>query len=250
MNKILVNEKYAYLKGFIESIPTRILHEGTVLYVQRNLIHELVTPDGLHLNVKRYHKPFFFNNLVYSSGIRKPKGLRAYEYPFLLAQKGIDTPESIAYIEERKWGLLQYTYFVSVQLPYKQVADIIDAPAGTYTDLILSLAAFTAHMHEQGVLHKDYSPGNILFQQETDGMYKFSIVDINRMRFGQVDMQTGCRNFARLWGPKHFTITLVREYARLRGFNPDESERIALEARTQFWERFQKKYTVKYSLEL
>ena len=249
MKPILVNPKYEHLRGFIESIPTRILQEGKVLYVQRNLIHELVTPEGLHINVKRFHKPFFLNSLVYSTGIRKPKGLRAYEYPFLLEKKDIDSPESIAYIEERKWGLLQYSYFVSVQVPYQLVATVIDEPTAN-KDLILALAAFTAHMHEQEVLHKDYSPGNILFNKEKDGSYKFSIVDINRLRFGKVDMLTGCQNFARLWGPKLFTVMLVREYARLRGFNPDACERIALEARCRFWKRFQKKYTMKYNLEL
>ena len=249
MKPILVNPKYEHLREYLASIPTRILHEGKVLYVQRNLIHELVTPNGLHINVKRFHKPFFLNSLIYSSGIRKPKGLRAYEYPFLLAKKGIGSPESIAYIEERKWGLLQYTYFISVQVPYQQVAAVIDEPTA-HEDLILALAAFTAHMHEQEVLHKDYSPGNILFNKEEDGSYQFSIVDINRLRFGQVGRQTGCENFARLWGPKLFTVMLVREYARLRGFDPDTCERIALKARSRFWKRFQKKYTVKYNLEL
>ena len=112
-----------------------------------------------------------------------------------------------------------------------------------------ALAAFTAYMHEKGVLHKDFSPGNILYKVE-NGKYDFTIVDINRMYFGQVDMKTGCRNFSRLWGPKQFIIQTVREYARIRGFNPDECERLALQYRAEFWKRYQKKHPVEFNLEL
>ena len=99
-----------------------------MLYNRRNLIKELVTPDGLHINVKRYHKPFL-NCIVYSAGIRKPKGLRAYEYPFILEGKGICTPEAIAYIEDRKWGLLQHSYFISIQAQgYSTLYDVGNDP--------------------------------------------------------------------------------------------------------------------------
>ena len=250
MKKILVNKKYESLRNYLESIPERMLQEGTTLYDHRNLIKELIAPNGLHINVKRYHKPFFLNNLIYSSGIRKPKGQRAYQYPFILAEKGIDTPESIAYIEERKCGLLQFSYFISVQVPSRLFYDLGSAEDGTYEDLALAFAAFTAHMHKQEVLHKDYSPGNILYNKEENGTYRFSIVDINRMKFGPVDMATGCANFARLWGPKRFIIMVVREYARLRGFNPDACEKLALQARKRFWQIYQRKHSVDFNLEL
>lgn len=249
MRKILVNPKYEALRSYLESIPERMLQEGNVLYNRRNLIKELVTPDGLHINVKRYHKPFL-NCIVYSAGIRKPKGLRAYEYPFILEGKGICTPEAIAYIEDRKWGLLQHSYFISIQAQgYSTLYDVGNAKDGTYELLAEALGAFTADMHKKKVLHKDYSPGNILYKVEDD-TYHFTIVDINRMRFGPVDMQTGCSNFARLWGPKRFIILMVEEYARQRGFNTEECVKVALNERSNFWQAYQKRHPVEFDLEL
>ena len=113
-----------------------------------------------------------------------------------------------------------------------------------------ALAAFTAKMHDAQILHRDYSPGNILWQQDDNGHYQFAIVDINRMYLGPVSMVLGCSNFARLWGPKEFIILTVREYAKRRGFDPDESVSIALKARRRFWTHFKKRHKVKFPLEL
>ena len=95
----------------------------------------------------------------------------------------------------------------------------------------------------------DYSPGNILWERVGEDFH-FSVVDINRLFFGEVDMARGCANFARLWGPKRFIQLIVREYARLRGFDSDEAERIAMAARAAFWQRFSKRHKVKFKLEL
>lgn len=250
MKKCLVNPQFESLRSYLVDIPKLMLQGGKTLYHKRNLIKELVAPNGMHINVKRYQQPFFLNNLIYSTSIRKPKGLRAFEYPFILAEKGISTPESVAYIEERHWGLLKYCYFISVQAQgYNTIYWLGNATPEACEDMAPALAAFTAYMHEKGVLHKDFSPGNILYKVE-NGKYDFTIVDINRMYFGQVDMKTGCRNFSRLWGPKQFIIQTVREYARIRGFNPDECERLALQYRAEFWKRYQKKHPVEFNLEL
>lgn len=249
MRKIVVNPKYETLRSYLEGIPERMLLEGTVLYNRRNLIKELITPDGLHINVKRYQKPSY-NSIVYSLGIRKPKGQRAYEYPFILKKRGINTPESVAYIEDRKMGVLQYSYFISIQAQgYHLLFEDNSTEKVTSEELALALASFTADMHKKGVLHKDYSPNNILYKVK-DGIYDFTIVDINRMRFGPVDMKTGCRNFVHLWGPKRFIVLLVESYARIRGFDATTCVHNALEARRRFWIKFLKRHQVDYDLEL
>lgn len=250
MRKIFINPKYEALRSYMESIPERMLHEGNVLYNKRNLIKELITPDGMHINVKRYHKPFLINNFVYSLGFRKPKGQRAFEYPVVLKNKGISTPEAVAYIEDRKCGLLQYTYFISLQAQgYKTLYEVGDAIQGTYEKLAEALGCFTASMHKKEVLHKDYSPGNILYKVEND-VYQFTIVDINRMRFGPVDMQAGCQNFVRLWGPKRFIILSVEAYAREREFNSEACVEMVLKERSRFWRAYQKRHPVEFNLEL
>lgn len=248
---IRMNPSYESLCAFVTALPDRFETDGTYVYGgTRNLIKSFRAPDGTLLNVKRYHRPALLNRLVYSSGIRRPKGERAFEYPQLLLPKGIGTPEPVAYIEERRCGLIGLSYFVSIHSTYSHTLyEMGDAPATDYEPMADALAAFTAHMHEQQVLHRDFSPGNILWEKDDAG-YHFQIVDINRMRFGTVGMKPGCRNFARLWGPKRFISLLVRAYAEKRGFNPSEAEVIALAARKSFWTGYMKKREVEFKLEL
>lgn len=250
MRYIRINPKYNHLRLFIESIPEIIQYEGELIKDGRNLIKVFNTPDGQIINVKRYHIPNGPNRLIYSLGLRKPKGQRAYEYPEILLQKGINTPENIAYIEERHGILLGHSYFICTQCPYEhELYEVGHAPEGTYDELAIALATFTAHMHESGVLHRDYSPGNILWNHDAEG-YHFSIIDTNRMYFGPVDMKRGCANFARLWGPKQFIVLLASQYAHLRGFDEEQVIETVLKYRARFWKRFLKKHTVSFNVEL
>ena len=78
--KIKINPKYEEMRSFIERIPDVFKKEGRVIYTGRNLIKVMEAPDGTVINVKRYHVPKGPNSLIYSLGIRKPKGERAFEY--------------------------------------------------------------------------------------------------------------------------------------------------------------------------
>lgn len=252
MRKVRLNPRYRHLEDYILSLPEKMDtgDGGEMIHHGRNTIMMFSAPDGILLNVKRYHKPSLLNAFIYSSGIRKAKGLRAYLYPEILLAKDIETPESVAYIEERRWGIIRHSYYISIQCPYgHRLYEIGNAAPEVYEPLAEALAAMTVRMHENGVLHRDFSPGNILWDVK-DGKYRFSIVDINRMYFGPVDMRMGCANFARLWGPKRFISLLVAEYARLRGFDVSECERITMERRSRFWKHYMKKRKIEFELEL
>ena len=261
--------KFEHLRAFVERIPETMETEGTYVYGgRRNLIVKMTTPDGVELNVKRFQQPRGLNRLVYSWGIRQPKGRRAFTYPARLLSKGIETPEAVAYIEDRNAiGLLRQCWFVSIQCPYSHLLyEMGDATPDVYEPMALALARFAAHMHQQEVLHLDFSPGNILWEGHTPNTHhpsptthhpspntqtiNFSIVDINRMRFGSVSMKDGCNSFARLWGPKRFIQLLVEEYARQRGFDPETCVEITMQERTRFWKHYQKKREMEFKLEL
>ncbi len=251
MRTLKMNPDYEHLRTFIGQLPEKMDSEGIYVYGgRRNLIKRFDAPDGTQLNVKRYKIPSFPSNIIYSAGWRLPKGERAFRYPSILLARGIETPVAVAYIEDRTFGVLRHSWFVSIQCPYShRLYEMGDAEESVYMPLAKSLAAYCAHMHEQGVMHLDFSPGNVLWEKTGDG-YRFSIVDINRMRFGEVSMAEGCRSFSRLWGPKHFLALLVREYARLRSFDPQAAENILMEERRRFWKHYQKKREMEFPLEL
>ena len=248
--KLILREKYKDLKEFVAQIPRRFEDEGKTIYQGRNLIKVFDAPHDMQINVKRYRVPAGINRLVYSLGIRKPKGLRGYQYPRLLLEKGVETPEPIAYIEDRKRGLITYSYLLTVQSKLQHTLyEFGNAPQEQWQPMVEPLASFAAKIHEQQLMHRDFSPGNVLWDV-IDGTYLFSVVDINRMYFGEVDMKQGCENFARLWGPKEFFCQLIRKYASIRHFNEEEAMNIALAARKRFWTRYQKKHEVMFDLEL
>ncbi len=248
---MLINPKYEHLREWLARLPEDFERLGEVIYDRRNQLRVITAPDGSVVIVKRYCKTHIVNRVVYSLGIRLPKGKRAFLYPARLLERGIDTPEPIAYIEQRTCGLLGLSYFVSVQSPLRHTLyEFSDAREGTYEEMAEALGRFTAMMHDREVLHLDYSPGNILWDKDEEG-YHFAVVDINRMRFGKVGIEDGCAALCRLWGPKRFIESTARSYARARSFNEDEAVRLTMQARTAFWTRYQRRgHTVDFYLEL
>lgn len=237
--KFLINPSYQRLEKALKNVPLWMdSDEGVVIQTGRNLIKKIEIEPGFWINVKRYHKPAWLNKIIYSSGIRKPKGKRAYIYPEKLAQIGIYSPESIAYIEERNWGFLGYTYFVSLQIDYEHKCyEFSELQVDSNMELIRSFATFAARLHEGGMMHRDFSPGNILWTYRNN-QYLFALVDTNRMRFGRVNMRLGCKNFSRLYGHKPFFKALATAYAEQRGFDIEECIRLTLKYRRRFWERY------------
>jgi hypothetical protein len=250
ISKFLVNPKYEALKPAIIHILSAFEVEGTVIHHKRNFI-KVFDIDGLKVNVKQYHAPSLVNRYVYSYGIRKPKGMRAYEYPTILSGKGIETPEPIAYVEYRnRIGLLGVTYLLSVQCDYEHTLyEVKDMKRGAYETLAKNVAHFAAEMHLKNVMHKDFTPGNILWRYDENG-YHFSIVDINRMYFGKVSPKQGLLNLKKLWGPKRFIEILVCEYARERKIDERWALSIVMPARAEFWRKYGKRHVLPFKLEI
>lgn len=249
--KIKINPRYEKMRDFIKCIPSVFEKEGRVIYKGRNLIKVMTAPDGTEINVKRFHAPKGLNSLIYSFGLRKPKGERAYEYPYILEDKGIGTPTVIALIEQRNvLGLLGYTYLVTLQCNYGHTLyEVGNAKAGTYEKLAKALAHFAADMHNRGILHKDFTPGNVLWMQDEEGFH-FMIVDINRMKFGEIDVKEGLHTLCKLWGPKNFIEILASEYALVRNYNEAKAVDYVMKKRAQFWTRYGKKHPIEFQLEL
>lgn len=249
--RVIINPKYYHLEESIKRIPELFEKQGRVLYDRRNLIKEMLLEDSLLINVKRYGVPKLINRVAYSF-FRRPKGERAFIYPQILLQKGFETPEPIAYIEFKKNGLIDYSYFVSVQCPYQRTFyefGDADPNSDECVDIIRAFAHYTASLHENGILHQDYSPGNILFDKIGNN-YRFSLVDLNRMTFGEVGLEAGCANFARLWGQKEFFVQLAKAYAKARHWDEAYCVGRVLFYRKAFWSKYQKRHELKFHLEL
>ena len=119
--------------------------------------------------------------------IRKNKALRAYKHALELKQRGIDTATPVAYMIKYRHGLLHTAWYISEYLPGNTLRELLaDMPEGENRDRLMdSYIHFTSDLHQRGICHKDYNPGNLIVTSE-NGSYHFALVDINRMRIGSV----------------------------------------------------------------
>ncbi|MBQ7213207.1 MAG: tyrosine protein kinase [Bacteroidales bacterium] len=222
---------------FVASVLDGRAGEGRIIYQSRNRntisVHVF---QGMELNVKRYKVPVFPNRIVYSF-FRKTKARRAYEYALALLSRGIETARPVAYAETRHAGLVGVSYLISFQCPYtRNMYEFGEGTAEGREDILRAFGRFTARMHQAGFCHADYSPGNILFDK-VDGAWRFCVVDINRMRFGRLSLESGCRNFERLWGTREMFALMAEGYAEEMHFDRDTCVARVLHYRDKFWTR-------------
>lgn len=185
----------------------RFLMADRVLKTGRNEIR--LTDDGVV--IKSFAVPRGWKRLLYT-WLRASKACRSYR----IAQRlGDRTPQPLGYQELHRHGWLSHSYYA---------CRLSDCPY-TFKDLrqpdfpdrerhFRAIARFTARLHEEGILHTDYSQGNILFN-EAD---RIQLVDLNRIRFlRRIGINKGIRNFSRLHlGDDYAYGIMIDEYKRAR----------------------------------
>ena len=218
--KIVLNPEYKFLQQFVQDLPTRFASEGKVIQDKRNTI-KVFEYKELEINVKRYRVPIFINRIAYRF-FRKSKAVKAYFNSLEVRKRGFNTPESIDCIETFRGGLLHYSYYISLQCPFhKEMRELYFGPLTGNEDLLRAFARYTAALHEAGICHQDYSPGNVLVNGEGD-CFQFALIDINRMKFRQMDLKKGCKNLMRMFENEEIYTFIAQEYARSRHFDPQQ----------------------------
>ena len=222
--RIQINPEYKELEAFINSIPDIFNNEGDIIHKGRNEIR-LFKTEKCNLVVKSYKKPNMINKAIYEL-FRSSKAERSYCYAQKLLDAGIGSPKPVAFITEKNGLLFNKSFFVSIQseCPYDYY-DLNKQSFARRIDILKAIALITAQMHKNGFLHKDYSGGNILFDDREE-LIKTEIIDLNRMEFGKIGMKKGCKNFERLVATEETLEILGEAYAKYRNF--DQKECISL----------------------
>ena len=242
--RTVFNREYPELDAFVRSLPSSFEQGGRTIHKQRNEIR-VFRVSGLSVNVKRYGTPHFLNRIAYTF-FRPSKAERAYRYAFRLRARGFETPASVACILIKKNGLLYTSYYVSIQAPDGHtMREFATGGIAGRESILREFAEYTARLHEAGIYHRDYSPGNILFRR-ADGSIRFCLVDINRMYFGRVSVKKGCASFARLWGQEAMFRLLAESYAEARGANAAQCVRRTLRCRKRFWKAYARRYALPF----
>jgi hypothetical protein len=182
---------------------------------KRNII-KLFELDEKIMNIKSFKIPNLINKIAYKY-FRKSKARRSFEYATLLLERGIGTPEPIAYLENYNWIGLKDSYYASehlqCDLTYRELVEIPSFPDNE--NILRQFTQFSFNLHQKGVEFLDHSPGNTLINKGSDGKYEFFLVDLNRMNFHkQMDFDQRMKNLSRLTPKKDMIAIMSNEYAK------------------------------------
>lgn len=229
--KILLNPKYEALHDYLTHIEEHFERDGKEIHRGRNVLRTLRV-DGLTLCVKRYGQLPLRSRLA-TKIYKTPKGKKAYFRPLELRERGFESPEPVAFVNYRKGWTKTTTYFVCLHSDYRfSLASLPTLDKAVREAVTDSFARYAARLHEEGFLHRDFSPANILFDN-VNGRYRFALIDTNSVRTGRpVSVAKGCANFARLVGDDEFLARLAREYADARKADAAQCEQLIRAART------------------
>ena len=186
---------------------------GEIIFQRRNTLRRI---DGAV--VKQFATPNILRGIVYGL-LAKSKARRSYEYAQRM--EGL-TPHPIAYREIRWCGVLRESWYVcqASECTYT-FNDLIGHPEFPNREQILkAIGRFTAKLHQRGILHADYSGGNILFNQDGSCV---EVIDLNRIRFcHRLSRTQRLCNFERLNIDKAALETLANAYTEV--MNEDAQE--------------------------
>lgn len=222
MRKVFTMPQYGHLHDFIASLPERFeRNEGKVIYDGRNQLREF-TIDGITMIVKSFAIPSIVNRIAYGF-LRSSKAQRSCEYAQLLLDRGIGSPAPVGYVTTRKRLLFDRSFYACLKSENTyNYDDICKFEKERRRKCLVAVAQTTAKLHECGILHLDYSAGNLLIGEKPDGSVSVEVIDLNRIRFRKIDLETGCRNFDRLPMNEDMVRVLAQSYAEARHLNYEQ----------------------------
>ena len=145
------------------------------------------------------------------------KAAKAWRGASALVERGIDTPPPIAYLESRKRGFVDRSYFLAGPIDdAREVRFLFRELQGEALDALLrDLGAFLSGCHDRGIIHQDLSDGNILVKRGNRGQSLFFLLDTNRVRTRKrVGPLARMKNLVRLGVPPDKRAFFLEQYAQ------------------------------------
>lgn len=187
--KIVVNPDYDNFHDYMMRLPEAQNHDVKKTFCNHRNTVDLRTVNGIDIVVKRYKRPTLFNCVVYTF-FRKNKGQNAYENSLRLKELGVNVPDPIGYLVQKKYGFVHTVYFVCRYIPMTSVREHF-SDGERIGSLEKDLFHYYLHLGDLGVEHRDFNLSNILAEYNA-GKYEFALIDINRMTFHNRNHQMVC----------------------------------------------------------
>jgi len=159
--------------------------EAALLVATRNRVGtvRIVLSSGLSCDL--VVKEFPARGLVRLKSLLQPsKAARAWQGALALKANGLGTASPAGYLEKRKRGLVERSFFFSARIDgAAEVRGLFRSlPPAELVPLLSGLAKFLSRCHDRGLLHRDLSDGNVLVKKAGPGREEFFLLDTNRVR--------------------------------------------------------------------
>ncbi len=211
--------RYEYIESayepFVRNIKREFQNSDKTLFDKRNVI-KVVEYEGKKFVVKSFKLPNPVNSVAYRY-LRKSKARRSYENSIELLKRGVNVPKPIGYIEFGSL-VLKESFFISELLEFDfEIREVLGEEDFEDRERILrEFVKFSYSLHQKGVYHLDYSPGNILITKQNGG-YSFALVDLNRVKFTDFSDDLRFKSLSRFSASDADIELIAKEYARLSG---------------------------------
>ena len=232
------------IKYIINSNSKDILQDGRNIIVK----HHLNTDEVIV--IKSFKSPNMINKIIYKY-FRKSKARRSFEYATILLEKGIGTPQPIAFFENYDAVGLRDSYYISehleCDLTFRELVKNPDFP--NHAAILRQFTKFSFDLHEKGIEFLDHSPGNTLIKKVSENQYQFYLVDLNRMHFHiEMSFESRMKNLSRLTPKKEMVLIMSEEYAKLYSKSADEVFNKIWYFTNEFQEKYNRKRRLKKKL--
>jgi serine/threonine protein kinase len=185
---------------------------------------------------------------------RRGKGRNEGRRAIMLRAIGVDTIDPIALGEQRKRAFLFENYLITLAIPQTVPLDEFverilprmapERQAKVRQSLAREIAVLTAHLHDAGLIHQDFHPGNLLVRFDADDRPHLSLIDLDALRSTRrLDWRVAMKNLALL--NHYFWLRCSRadrrrflgEYLRSRKMAAADARKFALaiEDSTRRW---------------
>ncbi len=151
----------------------------------------------------------------WKSAFIRGKAFKSWQGAAALIERGIETPPPVAFLEWRKGLFLKQSFFLSEKLSDVEEIRFLfqKLPTLELRDLLVSLSRYLSHCHNQGIIHRDLSDGNILVKRESSDQFKFYLIDTNRIRIVRhARLLRRVKNLMRLGIPYDFQRYFIEQY--------------------------------------
>jgi len=223
MKIALIDKQYDFL---LKEIKSHFRNSSNSIHKARNEI-KIIKYRGNEYVVKSFKIPHLLNKIIYTF-FKNTKAQKSHENSIKIVDF---VPKPIGYIEFKKFGLICDSYFVSENFRYDFTIrePLLEKNFLDKKEIFKQFAEFTFDLHQNDILHLDYSPGNILIKKDKD-RYIFKIVDINRMQFKKLSSNERVRNFSKLWAKDEDLKIIIKAYAKCINMDASNAIKIALKA--------------------